>query len=484
MLIHSDALHSLEGEGLDTLLSLYEKIFEISPDGFLFVNPKGRIIYINPAYCYQLDIRRADAIGRPVVEVIQNTALVERMKSRDFTVERNVLWATLPGQFKSKEPYMIVTRCLVRSQRGDLLGAVGQIKFINETLKLAEILNNLKDELRFYQEELIRLGGSRYTFDNILGQSSEIQAVKDMARRAAQNDFTVLITGETGTGKEIFAHAIHYASRRRGRPFVRINCAAIPHGLFESELFGYSEGAFTGAKKGGKKGKIELANGGTLFLDEIGDMPLFMQVKLLRVLQEREIETLGGLETLPVDIRVIAATNKNLPQEIARGNFREDLYYRLNVISLGIPALRERRTDIPLFLNAFLKEVNEEYRTHVTLSPEAYRVLEDYHWPGNVRELKNTVERTYTMADGGIILETHLPPTILTHITFDQFSAQQSLAHVLQEVERTYLQKTLVQFHYNIKQAAHRLGIHRSTLYAKMDFYGIRRNDGLPSDTA
>ena len=465
-------------EKRDELLAMCERLFEISPDGFLFVNPDGRIAYINPAYCYQLDIKRSDAIGKPVVEVVKNTALVARMESRDFTVERNVLWATLPGQYKTKEPYVIVTRCVVPDKDGNILGAIGQIKFINETLRLADVLNDMRDELKFYKEELNRLGSDHYTFERIIGNSPQFSRVKALARKAAQNDFTVLLTGETGTGKEVFAHAIHYASPRRNRPFVRINCAAIPHELFESELFGYYEGAFTGAKKGGKKGKIELANGGTLFLDEIGDMPLSMQVKLLRVLQEREIEILGGEQTLPIDIRVIAATNKDLPQEIAQGRFREDLYYRLNVIPLDIPPLRQHKSDIPIFLDHFLREINQQYQTAAFFTREAVRALESYPWPGNVRELKNTVERSYTMADGGAIQETHLPPHIVTRIAFPSSSGPQTLAHAVQAVEKTFIQKALWQYNYNIRQTADHLGIHRSTLYNKMDFYGIKRKPG------
>ena len=473
-----DLLHSLSTEKRNELLVLYERLFEISPDGFLFVDPEGKIVYINPAYCYQLDVKRSDAIGRPVTEVVKNTALVARMENRDFTVERNVLWETLPGQFKTKEPYVIVTRCVVPDKDGNILGAIGQVKFINETLKLADVLNNMSDELKFYKEELNRLGSDHYTFENIIGSSPELCRVKALARKAAQNDFTVLLTGETGTGKEVFAHAIHYASGRRNRPFVRINCAAIPHELFESELFGYFEGAFTGARKGGKKGKIELANGGTLFLDEIGDMPLSMQVKLLRVLQEREIEILGGEQTLPIDIRVIAATNKDLPQEISQGRFREDLYYRLNVISLDIPPMRQRKSDIQIFIDHFLREINQQYQTAASFSPEAIRALESYPWPGNVRELKNAVERSYTMADGGLIQETHLPPHIVTRVSCSLSSGPQTLAHAVQTVEKTFIQKALWQYHYNIKQTADHLGIHRSTLYNKMDYYGIKREPG------
>ena len=425
-----DLLHSLSTEKRNELLVLYERLFEISPDGFLFVDPEGKIVYINPAYCYQLDVKRSDAIGRPVTEVVKNTALVARMENRDFTVERNVLWETLPGQFKTKEPYVIVTRCVVPDKDGNILGAIGQVKFINETLKLADVLNNMSDELKFYKEELNRLGSDHYTFEKIIGSSPELCRVKALARKAAQNDFTVLLTGETGT------------------------------------------------RKGGKKGKIELANGGTLFLDEIGDMPLSMQVKLLRVLQEREIEILGGEQTLPIDIRVIAATNKDLPQEISQGRFREDLYYRLNVISLDIPPMRQRKSDIQIFIDHFLREINQQYQTAASFSPEAIRALESYPWPGNVRELKNAVERSYTMADGGLIQETHLPPHIVTRVSCSLSSGPQTLAHAVQTVEKTFIQKALWQYHYNIKQTADHLGIHRSTLYNKMDYYGIKREPG------
>lgn len=469
-------LHCFSGSTGD-LIAIYEKIFEISPDGFVFVNTEGKIIYINPSYCHQLAVRREDALNKPVLEVIKNSILPELIKNEDDTEERNVFWSVVKGQYKTKEKYVIVTRCIVRNDKGIVIGAVGQVKFINETLRLAQTLNDLNDELNYYKEELHRLGGSKYSFENILGASKIIENIKKIAKKAAANDFTVLLTGETGTGKEIFANAIHYASRRKNKPLIRINCAAIPHDLFESELFGYVEGAFTGAKRGGKKGKMELANGGTLFLDEIGDMPMFMQVKLLRVLQERELERVGGEKTIPIDIRVIAATNKNLLDEIEQRRFRADLYYRLNVISIAIPPLRERREDIKIFICKFLETINRQYFTNVSLSQEAEETLTSYTWPGNVRELKNTIERAYTLSNNNIILNAHLPSHIFSKSKLKNTSNGQSLNEMMSLIEKELLIEAIEKNNKNMRKTAQSLGIHRSTLYKKIEQYEIKRDD-------
>lgn len=244
-----------------------------------------------------------------------------------------------------------------------------------------------------------------------MGRSEALETVKRLARKAARTPSTVLITGESGTGKELLARAIHAASPFAEGPFVSVNCAAIPENLLEAELFGYEEGAFTGARKGGKPGKIELADGGTLFLDEIGDMPLAMQAKLLRVLEERRVERVGGVTSRPVRVRVIAATNRSLEEMVRKGAFRADLYYRLNIIRLHLPPLRERRTDIPLLLSHHLERVVRRYRLPAkSFTKEAVSILLAYHWPGNVRELVNTVEALVNLVDGPDIRPEDLLP--------------------------------------------------------------------------
>jgi len=335
----------------------------------------------------------------------------------------------------------------------------------------------MDSELQYYKNELKRIARSKYSFETIIGQSPKFLETIELAHKAALNDFNVLLLGDTGTGKEVFANAIHYASNRRNKPIIRINCAAIPHDLLEAELFGYEEGSFTGAKKGGKKGKFELAMGGTVFLDEIGDMPLNMQAKLLRVLQEKEVEKIGGDQPIPVNVRVIAATNQNLEERIKSKAFRLDLYYRLNVIQIKIPPLRERIGDIPLFLAYFLQEINERYGTGVEMSPDVVNILNSYSWPGNIRELKNVVERAYSMVDGGNILNLHIPANIIGHNKMNDLDANhQTLDSLMEQIEREILLNAWKNNDYNCRATAKELGIHRSTLYKKFDKLDIERN--------
>ena len=277
----------------------------------------------------------------------------------------------------------------------------------------------------------------------------------------------------------MFAQAIHYASNRRHGPFIKINCASIPENLLESELFGYEEGAFTGARKGGKPGKFELANGGTIFLDEIGDMSMPMQAKLLRVLQEREVERVGGTKTSSVDVRVIAATNQDLETMMSQGTFRQDLYYRLNVIALHVPPLRERREDLPELCEALLRKVNRTLQFDVDgVSREAMELLMQYDWPGNVRELENVLERSVNLMDEvGDILPEHLPPTMRRPATKPALSNQEEtkeLAGIMEEAEKQAIYKALETAGGNRSQAAKILGIHRSGFYQKLSKYQIK----------
>ena len=300
-----------------------------------------------------------------------------------------------------------------------------------------------------------------------------------MAERLAKTGSTILITGESGTGKELFAHAIHQASPRAHAPFVRVNCVALPENLLESELFGYEEGAFTGARKGGKPGKFELAHRGTIFLDEIGDMPLSMQAKLLTVLQEREVERIGGTKPIRIDVQVLAATNRNLEELVKEGVFREDLYYRLNVVNLRIIPLRQRLDDIPLLVEALLPEINQRLRTRVEqVSPEAVQLLCSYQWPGNVRALENLLERAIILADlndDNVLDEEHFP-------SLQKLAAQQgvsprlvnrTLAEAVEQLEMEMIKKALRQTNNNKTQTAKVLGLHSSVLYRKLNKYDL-----------
>jgi transcriptional regulator with PAS, ATPase and Fis domain len=326
---------------------------------------------------------------------------------------------------------------------------------------------------------------ARFTFDDIIGNSCAIRQAVDLAALAAEGDSTVLLQGETGTGKEIFAQAIHNASSRSRGPYLALNCAAIPRDLMESELFGYVEGAFSGASKSGRAGKFELAAGGTLLLDEIGDLPLDMQAKLLRVLQDKAVMRIGGNKVIPVDVRIIAATNKDLEEEVHRGNFRRDLFYRLNVVSIKLPPLRDRKEDIPLLAHHFLKKTAARLNKSVTaFTREALLALTRYEWPGNIRELENAIERALNAARSTEIEPDNLPANIVAAASAKgpgpnctprlTQAAEPSSGMTLQELEHAALARALAANKGNIARTARQLGVSRTTLYKKVKKYKLK----------
>jgi transcriptional regulator with PAS, ATPase and Fis domain len=311
---------------------------------------------------------------------------------------------------------------------------------------------------------------ARFTFEDIIGISTSIKKAKELAMVAASSKSTVLLMGETGTGKELFAQAIHNQSTRKDNPFVAINCAAIPRELLESELFGYVEGSFTGARKGGRPGKFELAHSGTILLDEIGDMPQDMQVKLLRVLQASEVIRLGEHKPIAVDIRVIAASNRNLKKEISKGNFREDLFYRLNVFPIHVVPLRERPDDIVPLARYFLARCCKNMgKQGISFSKGAESVLKQHNWPGNVRELENVVERAVNMVDAG-----EITPSFLECVNEEGIpSSGRSGKNILKDLELETITDTIKLSQNNLSLAAEKLGVSRGTLYNKIKRYGI-----------
>lgn len=335
-------------------------------------------------------------------------------------------------------------------------------------------------------EEVKKFQNARYNFSDIVGQSEAIKQTIAIAENVANGVSTILIYGETGTGKELFAQSIHNASDRRDKPFVAINCGALPPSLIESNLFGYVEGAFTGAKKGGVPGAFEQANGGTIFLDEISEMDPNLQTKLLRVLQEREVVRIGGVKPIRIDVRVIASTNKDLTKLIEEGSFRSDLYYRLNVIQIKVPPLRERISDIPLLVNYFIRKYNTLLGKYVLeASQEALQILQEYNWPGNVRELQNCIENALNMTqkDEKIIYPHHLPPYIqdmrrqrnfVQFKPIDQPMGGKTLDQILAEAERDIIKQALLQAKHVKKEAATLLGISTTTLWRKMVQYQLQ----------
>jgi DNA-binding NtrC family response regulator len=312
----------------------------------------------------------------------------------------------------------------------------------------------------------------RYDHRGIISKSHKMERIFELISTIADTRSTVLIQGESGTGKELIARAIHYESNRGHHPFISVSCAALVDSLLESELFGHEKGAFTDAKTL-KRGKFELADGGTLFLDEVGEISPKLQLNLLRVLQEREFHRVGGEETIRVDVRIIAATNRNLEEAVREGAFREDLYYRLNVISIQVPALRERKEDIPILVDHFIGKYNMESGKKVEgVSEEALQILLEHEWPGNVRELENVVERAVIINKGGIILPGDLPPNL--NRPEDADGPGVFPQKTLQQVEQFHIRQVLAENEWNIQRSARVLGIDRSTLYAKIKRYGLR----------
>ncbi|MGG5252418.1 sigma 54-interacting transcriptional regulator [Neobacillus sp. SM06] len=454
-----ESLHSAE---------ILNTILESAYEGIVVTNENAIIIEINDAYCRIVGKQRDEVIGTPVTEIIENTRLhivlqtgvaekgyIQRIHGHDMVVHRIPIW-----------------------KDGRVIGAIGMLIFegvkdLYSILERSQVLSRQRTE---DNQAAKRKDAITSSIDQILGQSEEIERVKRMARKAARTPSTVLITGESGTGKEMFAKAIHELSTYSKGEFISVNCAAIPEHLLEAELFGYEDGAFTGAKKGGKPGKFELAHKGTIFLDEIGDMPPLMQSKILRVLQEKEVERVGGVVKHFVDVRIIAATNRSLESMVQDGTFREDLYYRLNIIRLQIPPLRERRKDIPMLLQHHLFQICKKFTIEPkTLSDGALAMLRNYSWPGNVRELQNTVEMLVSLAESNVILADELSEKFTKNVYVnDSLSPKKArMKDAVLEKEKELIIKTLLETSGNKAAAARKLGIRRSTLYEKLKKHGI-----------
>lgn len=382
--------------------SWHEQIINLLGERIVVTDHNGMILYINEAYCEFLGTTVKDAVNRPVQDVIENTRMHIVAKSGQ---------KELAALHPINGSEMIANRFPI-IEDGKIVGAVGSVMFRTpeEWRMYRTKIQGLVEELKYYKTKLEKELKSKYKFNDLIGNCPTFLATKKLAERISGSNSSVLLIGESGTGKELFAHAIHNSSMRTTLPFIAINCASIPEHLLESELFGYEDGAFTGAKKGGKKGQFEIANKGTLFLDEIGDMPLSMQSKLLRVLQEKEVQRVGGQKSIAVDVRIIAATHRDLEKLVEEGTFRQDLYYRLNVIKIEIPSLRERKEDIPLIAQVLLKKLEGKfYRKGIELSAEVEERLMQHSWPGNIRELENVLERSINVLDGKMIEVGHLP---------------------------------------------------------------------------
>lgn len=439
------------------LNNAYEWLVIIDDKGYIMMMSKG----------YKEFIGDMVPEGKHVTEVIENTKLHDIVKTGKTQI----------GEIQIIKGQQVIASRLPIIKDNKIIGAIGKVIFkdITDFYDMSKKIITMEKEIKYYKDQLKKQKSAKYSFSNIIGESKSLMEVKNICQRAAMSDSNVLIMGESGTGKELFAHAIHNASDRASGPFVKINCAAIPSELLESELFGYEGGAFTGAKKEGKVGKFELANGGSIFLDEIGDMPLQMQVKLLRVLQEREIERIGSTKTRPINVRIISATNKNLEEEVKSGNFREDLYYRLNVMSVNIEPLRKRKDDIRPLAKALVKKLSSQMGVHVdSISEKAMAALEAYDWPGNIRELENVIERSINLLDSDRIIKVSTLPVHITQSHKNHvYIAGSTLKEQLYDVEKSIILECLNENQGNKQKTANDLDMSRTSLYQKLKSYGI-----------
>ena len=466
-------------------LAMFSSMLDSAYHGILYVDETGIVRYVNEAFAGYNKLSKEKIIGRPLGEFEFESSIETALKAEQYELlficdigPRKFVGARWPVYRDNKYSgifnlYFSVSAQDVERKWGKLyLDLIAKVQAKDIMTTIAQTML----ELDTYRDEFNKTNMARRGIDNIIGTTQDMLELKRRVLLVGTSPSTVLITGESGTGKELFAHAIHYHSNRADKPFVKVNCAAIPETLLESELFGYVEGAFTGARKGGKMGKFELANKGTIFLDEIGDMPLSMQAKLLRVLQEKEIERLGDDKTIPVNIRIVSATNRDLMSLVSEGKFREDLYYRLHVIVLHIPPLRERKNDIHGLINYAIKELNKNLNMSILrISPEALNIILAYDWPGNVRELKNVIEAAMNFCRSNII-----EPEALPYFLFSSSETATTdrphdidLRGSINETEKEQLIAGLKQCEGSRKEAARILNLSKSTLYRMMKKHNL-----------
>lgn len=449
------------------LMMVLESIY----DALVVVDSKGRIVYVNPAYTRELKVEFDKVIGKRIQEVAPESIILKVLETGEpeIGVASRVLKLGIDIIVNSTPIY----------KNGVLSGVVSVFRNVTEIKNLSDQLEKMKDHRDYLQQQLYLKMGLPEEFAGIIGNNTSFRSLLLRAMMAVRSDITVLLQGETGTGKDLIASAIHNASKRKGHPFIEVNCAAIPETLLESELFGYEGGAFTGARKSGKPGKFELADKGTLFLDEIADMSISLQSKLLRVLQQKKIERVGGTKSFYSDVRIITASNKNLERLVKENKFRSDLYYRLNVYSIEMIPLRDRKDDIPILSYHFLKKYNEREKRQCKLSQSVLNAFMKYRWPGNIRELMNILESAVVSCNGRIIELKHLPAYFTALLSIDHESESNenveslNLDKRIHEIEKDLMMKALRMAYNNKSKAIELLGISRSAFYDKVKKYGI-----------
>ncbi|MCL1991748.1 MAG: sigma 54-interacting transcriptional regulator [Spirochaetes bacterium] len=448
----------------------------------VIIDSLGIIRHVGPTYAGILGSVPSEIIGKPVLDFVPHTGLLNVLQTGEPEFGKVFV-------LKNNQP-VVVNRYPIKDSGGRIKGALSIAGFpdLSQFKALSDKISSLMEENISYKKKLAELENA-IILGNVVGQSEKIEKVKELAQKVADSDITVLLSGETGTGKEVFANYVKQLSSRRDESFVKINCAAIPNELLESELFGFSEGSFSGAKKGGKKGKFEIADKGTILLDEIGELPLDLQAKLLRVLQEKEIDSIGSLKPKKINVRVICCTNQNLGELVRKKLFREDLYYRINIVEIEIPPLRERLDDIPLLCSYLIKKINGKNKTLVQgIADEAIALFYLYDWPGNIRELEHTLERACIMSAASAAGAAGT----LTEKDFDFFLAKLKknapalqaafntpyapLSEKKRDLERKELAEALLKTGGNKSKAAKLLNMPRSVFYDKIKLYNIDLN--------
>ncbi|MBN6188937.1 sigma 54-interacting transcriptional regulator [Aneurinibacillus sp. BA2021] len=452
-----------ELESVTRWKTLLQTIIDKAYDGIVMINKKGSISFLSPSLIELFELDESRAVHQPIDKLLPQLDLTRVVKSEMADI----------SDFMEVNGIQYIVHRIPIFQDQQVVGAIGKVMFrqlqeVRESFKRFD-RHEAKDDAGKQQR---RSDAARFTFDEIITGDHQMEKLVRSVSKAAKGRSTILIRGESGTGKELFAHAIHRTSPRYDRPFVTVNCAAIPEHLLESEFFGYEEGAFTGARHKGKVGKFDLAHGGTLFLDEVGDMSLPLQAKLLRVLHEGEFYRVGGTDRIHVDVRIISATNRPLEDMVENGLFREDLFYRLNVISFEIPPLRLRKGDILLLCDLFIKDLNKANGTSITgIDSQAEQIMLGYEWPGNVRELRNVLERAMVFAESGKIQADDLPDYVLKKTVHPAASSSVLQQNLLNRAEQEAIQLALKKTGGNKSQAARLLGISRSVLYEKLKKY-------------
>lgn len=439
---------------------ILKTILDSISDGILVLDDKGYVLHLNPQGAEIFGLERANVLGKHITEIVDfRPVVLDVLESGQGYLEKE-FFIQSPSRGKM---HFMKSAIVIRDKCARILGVIDTFRLVDSMRKI-----------------IPRIAGSKakFTFGDIIGKEPIFIEALNISRIAAQSNANVLIEGESGTGKEMFAHAIHQASTRASGPLIIVNCASLPRSLIESELFGYESGSFTGARKEGFSGKFEQANGGTILLDEIGEMPIDMQSKLLRVLQDHTFTRIGGTRNITVDMRVIAATNKKLLEEIRNNTFREDLYYRLNVLCVHTPSLRERQDDIPLLVSHFAREIAAQHGRPVPdIDQEVLEVFREYPWPGNVRELENVIERAIIISQADRMTIRQLPHYILSstqqHRGDENGGDEEKGGRNLEKLEKNGIRLALKEAGGNISLCSKMLGISRNTLYRKMKQYAL-----------